>query len=275
MSDQLADCISDLVQSLPSPLLKGVIDCLNLPTSPKALLAQQRLLNDANLEHQALLKRLFEAMKAAEVSPQTLALALKASARVADHYAHAQQIELVWTGPSSGVPTRQTGQVVQEVIRAAQKQLWIVSFTVRDIDELKSPFSEALSMGVSLKFIMEDKSEKDGTSMKTKTLDALSEIGLANHPQLTCYIWPPFMRQQKINRASQPYLTDSLHAKCLLADTHKLFITSANLTRTALNQNMELGVVLTGGGHPQLLAQHFQNLIEKNILLALPKDSPP
>lgn len=272
MSDRLASCISELVQALPTPLLKGLLDYLTLPESPKALLVRQRLLNEATLEHQTLLRQLFEAMKTAEVSPQALALALKASAQVADHYALSQQIELVWTGPSSGVATRQTGQVVQEVIRAAQKQLWIVSFTVRDIDELKSPLFEALSRDVSLKLIMEDKQERDGSSMKAKTMASLAEIGLSGHQNLTSYIWPPFMRQQKTNRASQVYLTDSLHAKCLLADTHKVFITSANLTRTALNQNMELGVLITGGPHPNSLSQHFQQLIEKGILLALPKE---
>jgi cardiolipin synthase len=273
MSDLLATCISELVQALPTPLLKGLIDYLGLPDSPKALLARQRLLNEASLEQQAQLRQLFDAMKAAEVSPQALGLALKASAQVADHYTRSQQLELVWTGPSSGIATRQTGQVVHEVIRAAQKQLWIVSFTVRDIDELKPPLFEALSKGVALNLIMEDKQERDGSSMKAKTMASLAEIGLAGHKNLTSYIWPPFMRQQKTNRASQIYLADSLHAKCLLADTHKVFITSANLTRTALNQNMELGVLITGGPHPKSLSQHFQQLIEKGILLALPKEN--
>jgi phosphatidylserine/phosphatidylglycerophosphate/cardiolipin synthase-like enzyme len=272
MTEDWVDRIAELVQTLPNPLLQSLIELLSMPVSPKALLARQRLLSEVSFEHQAMIKVLFEALKDSEINPSALALALRVGVRLSDQISQAQNVELVWTGPRSGVATRQTGQVVQEVIRAAQKLLWIVSFTVRDIDELKTPLLEALSTGVSVRLIMEDKQERDGSSMKAKTMASLKDISLAGHANLTCYIWPPFMRQQKTNRADQVYLTDSLHAKCLLADTHKLFITSANLTRTALNQNMELGVLLTGGSHPHTIQMHFQQLIEKGILLALPKE---
>ncbi|MFN8105307.1 MAG: phospholipase D-like domain-containing protein [Acidimicrobiia bacterium] len=42
----------------------------------------------------------------------------------------------------------------------------------------------------------------------------------------------------------------SLHAKCAVADDHTALVTSANLTGAGLEHNMELGLLVRGGGVP-------------------------
>jgi hypothetical protein len=47
-----------------------------------------------------------------------------------------------------------------------------------------------------------------------------------------------------------------------VADGDVCFITSANLTGHAMEQNMEAGVLLTGGQIPKLLLEHLQALVD-------------
>ncbi|MEZ0375495.1 MAG: DISARM system phospholipase D-like protein DrmC [Candidatus Sericytochromatia bacterium] len=271
MPDALADILAGLVQALPSSLVTGLSETLRKAATPQNQLMHQQLLSDLGPELQPAIKSLLKALQEGSVTPEALALALETSSRVADHFVRTQSVELVWTGPRSGVPTRQTGQVVREVIRSARQNLWIMSFTIRDIAELKSTLDQALAQGLSIRLVIEHKQEADGTTMEAKSRQALAEIGLDGHPGLICYIWPPFQRREQRRRDQQIYLADALHAKCLLADQQKLFITSANLTRSALNDNMELGVLLTGGPHPRSLHQHFHQLVEQGVLHAIPQ----
>jgi phosphatidylserine/phosphatidylglycerophosphate/cardiolipin synthase-like enzyme len=45
-----------------------------------------------------------------------------------------------------------------------------------------------------------------------------------------------------------------------------MLVSSANLTSSALERNMELGVVVTGGSAPSRIGRHFRDLIQRGIL---------
>jgi cardiolipin synthase len=47
-----------------------------------------------------------------------------------------------------------------------------------------------------------------------------------------------------------------------VADGDVYFITSANLTGHAMEQNMKVGVLLSGGQIPRLLQDHLQALLD-------------
>ena len=57
-----------------------------------------------------------------------------------------------------------------------------------------------------------------------------------------------------------------VHAKCAVADGRVAFITSANLTSAAMERNMELGVLVTGGNLPEELHNHLEALITTKVL---------
>ena len=74
---------------------------------------------------------------------------------------------------------------------------------------------------------------------------------------LTLYYWP-----QETGRARDPNgKVGILHVKCVVADGHWLFLSSANLTEYAFTINMELGVLITGGEHPLIVERQFDELI--------------
>ena len=57
-----------------------------------------------------------------------------------------------------------------------------------------------------------------------------------------------------------------LHVKCAVADGHRLYLSSANLTEYAFAINMELGLLVTGGKLPGQIERHFERLVESGVL---------
>ena len=61
-----------------------------------------------------------------------------------------------------------------------------------------------------------------------------------------------------------------LHAKAVVADGEAVFVTSANLTDSAWDENIELGVLAHDHALATSVAAHFQGLIDGEILRPLP-----
>ena len=70
------------------------------------------------------------------------------------------------------------------------------------------------------------------------------------------YVWP----------AAQRPPGGKLHVKAAIADEYAALVTSANLTGAALNENMELGLLVKGGSVPRRLSRHFMSLIDDEVL---------
>jgi PLD-like domain len=64
--------------------------------------------------------------------------------------------------------------------------------------------------------------------------------------------------------------TGVLHAKAVLADDRWVFITSANLTAAAWDQNIELGLLTEDPLLATQIARHFETLIARRLLVRLP-----
>ncbi len=64
--------------------------------------------------------------------------------------------------------------------------------------------------------------------------------------------------------------TGVLHAKAVLADNRWVFITSANLTAAAWDQNIELGLLTEDPPLAAQITRHFETLIARQLLVRLP-----
>lgn len=73
-------------------------------------------------------------------------------------------------------------------------------------------------------------------------------------PGCTVYVWP------EEGRTVTPDSFANLHAKCAVADGRQAFVSSANLTGWAMNHNLELGYLVTGGPTPRSLEAHLDAL---------------
>ena len=66
--------------------------------------------------------------------------------------------------------------------------------------------------------------------------------------------------------------TGVLHAKAVVADGESVFTTSANLTDAALDRNIELGVLIRDRALAASVTSHFQGLVDRELLSALPAE---
>lgn len=196
-------------------------------------------------------------VQAPNLPPAAVALALQAAATTLSRERRAQTIELVWTGPTSGQPLRRTAQVLQELIGEAQQDLLIVSFAVYDIPEIGAALRRAAQRGVAIRLVIESPQASAGKV----AYDGLAAFGPEMAAHAAIYRWPLEQRQRDAEGRH-----GALHAKCAIADGATLLISSANLTRYALDLNMELGLLVRGGSQPAQVARHIQDLIDAGSL---------
>ncbi|HYF65507.1 MAG TPA: DISARM system phospholipase D-like protein DrmC [Herpetosiphonaceae bacterium] len=175
-----------------------------------------------------------------------------------------QVLELVGTGPRSALPLRQTAQALRQVIDEARQTLLIVSFAVYDIPEIVAALTQAIARGVRITFIVETIDRNTANPF-----DRLMALGSHVRQRIRVCEWPLARRE----RNEQGHY-GVLHVKCAVADERALFLSSANLTQYALTLNIEMGILVHGGPLPQQVQHHFQNLIEKQILVAAEPSHP-
>jgi len=192
------------------------------------------------------------------VTPASVALALRTAVAQRNTWLQQSQVELVWTGPDSGVvPLRRTDQALLEIIDRAQHDLLIVAFAVYRIPRILSALNQAMQRGVQLRIVLESPEESD----RVLTLDGLRALGPDIIESASIYGWP--RDQRPVGPAGRQ---GTLHVKCAIGDADQLLISSANLTGSAMTVNMEMGVRVNGSDIPRRVRNHFERLIEMGIL---------
>ena len=188
------------------------------------------------------------------ISSQELAGIILGACSIAYSNSVSESVELVWTGPDTTiVPVRQTSAVLHEVIDKAQDLLFVVSFVITDIERIATALEDAIRRGVKLSILTESSKERGG-SLDYDPGEKIAKM----LPSASVYYWP------ENNRSRDG--SGSVHAKCAVADDSIAFITSANLTGYALERNMELGSLITGGRVPVDLKNHLEALILTGIV---------
>lgn len=185
-----------------------------------------------------------------------LAIALRAASSVRAEATQEETIEVVWTGPTSHeIPVRRTREVLLELIGLATQRLTVVSFAAYKVPDVLSELTSAANRGVDVRLILETAEDSGGRL----THDAAEAFDSLRHAA-GFYVWPLDRRD------SGQSVTGALHAKAVVADARAAFVTSANLTGHGLGSNMELGLLVRGGGIPGRLTSHFDELIARGTL---------
>lgn len=205
-----------------------------------------------------LTKGLSDALKATpRISPDEISAMFRAASATASLAAGASSVEMVWTGPDTGmVPIRHTAQVLTGLIDEARERLFLVSFVAFNVGVVIDALQQAIERGVRVQVLLEQSKEHGGNV-------SVDSVGMLkrNLPRAQLYEWDKTMTD------ASP--TASVHAKCVVADGFVAFVTSANLSDAAMERNMELGVLLRGGQVPRLLDQHLAALITTKQIRAL------
>jgi phosphatidylserine/phosphatidylglycerophosphate/cardiolipin synthase-like enzyme len=199
--------------------------------------------------------------------PAELAALLAGAAEAVHVKNAAESADLVWSGPApEGTQLRRIDEALLEVIRGARHILTLVTFAAYRVPDVRSALTQSLDRGVEVRFIGETTRASDGQLL----FDGALALGQALATRVRLFEWPLETRQP-----DHRGFVGRLHAKCALADDRMLLISSANLTESALEANMEMGILLKGGRIPPLAALHFDNLIRNQTLRETPGGSRP
>lgn len=205
----------------------------------------------------ALVERLHARWRATPLSPAEISAAFRGAAEAVSALESSRTVELVWTGPNTGlIPTRRTEQVILEVIDSAKADLFLVSYVFYKASSIVDALKRAVGRGVRVKILLESSADEGG-AVKGDSAKALSEAV----PDAAIYSWAA--SEGKRDGAA---LSASVHAKCVVADRKLAFVTSANLTSAALERNMELGLLICGDDVPYRLHAHLEALVTTKII---------
>lgn len=206
------------------------------------------------------IKQLLRFIENTQIEPNDLSIILR-TVQAQKKQEGLSSLSLVWSGPNlTGVPMRLTAQVIKEMINDAKESLFISSFSFYKIKEIIQLIDLAVDRGVHVSLLLET---PQSSNYKVKT-DPLKLIDKALLKKITVFIWPYKNRKKEGDKQ-----TGSLHAKFIIQDNTKLFISSANLTQSAMDRNIELGVIIEDKETVNKVLSQIQSLMSQNIITSI------
>jgi phosphatidylserine/phosphatidylglycerophosphate/cardiolipin synthase-like enzyme len=119
------------------------------------------------------------------------------------------------------------------------------------VDSVVQAMQERSKAGVDVNVVVDHRTDTASASFIRLSLEA---------PDCRVWIWPDDLR------LVAPNLFANLHAKCAIADGRQAFVSSANLTDWAMERNIEVGYLVTGGQTPRRLEEHLVALRASGVL---------
>ena len=172
--------------------------------------------------------------------------------------------QLVWTGPEAQTGTaRDTSVVLRELFEAARESVVLGGYSFKYGKQVLAPlFASMRDHGVDARFFVHVPQIEHG-------VDADCHLG-THLGEFLADSWPygePRPRLYYDKRAllpGPPY--SSLHAKCVVIDGVKAFVSSANFTDRAQERNIEVGVLVEDPSFASFLAGQWLGLIDAGLV---------
>lgn len=249
--EELLIAATDLVAMLSPPRIEALADRVRGSLSAEQDGRLHQLVTTPSAR--AALVRLVAAWKQSGISGDVLAGILVGAAYARQQAQRESNVELVWTGPTTPfVAIRRTEQVLLDLIRHAQSDLFLVSFVAYDVSTVVDALNAATARSVDVRILLET-STTHGGSLSVDPVATMRRCV----PSAVLYIWTD---------RPAPFSEGRVHAKVAVADGKTAFLTSANLTGHALEKNMEAGVVISGGPIPIGMRAHLHALVETKVI---------
>jgi phosphatidylserine/phosphatidylglycerophosphate/cardiolipin synthase-like enzyme len=178
--------------------------------------------------------------------------------------------DLVVSGPDvPGVPTADTYAVVQSLFQEAQNEIVLAGYAFHNGKLLFERLAEQKRLRPQLRIIFHvDVPRRAGD---TTTADDII-LRYAKEFRERHWPWQPFPEVYFDPRAldTDSHKRASLHAKVVVVDRAKLFLTSANFTEAAQQRNIEMGLLSHAAYLAEQVAAYFEGLRQSGHLLRLP-----
>lgn len=174
--------------------------------------------------------------------------------------------ELVWTGPEAENATaRDTAVVLRSLFESAQRQVILAGFSFEKGSTVLEPLSLAMkSRPLDVRFFIHVQQAERASPHARENADAQVETFLRQS-------WPFSGERPRIyydKRTLKPGPPwSSLHAKCVVIDGERAFLSSANFSVRAQEHNIEAGVLLNDAAFSYHLARQWLGLIDADLVV--------
>jgi phosphatidylserine/phosphatidylglycerophosphate/cardiolipin synthase-like enzyme len=178
--------------------------------------------------------------------------------------------ELVWTGPETRAGRgRDTAVVVRDLFLSAEHSVLVASYALHQGREMCAPLARRMDEqpALQVKLFVNVPREYGDTSAEASIVKAFADRFVREH-------WPgarmPLVYYDPRSLANGPGPRSSLHAKVIVVDDARAFVTSANLTEAAQERNIEAGVLVDSRPFATSLRLQFEALVESGLFKRLP-----
>lgn len=175
-------------------------------------------------------------------------------------------IDIALSGPAvDQIPTRDTASVFSTLLAEARREVLITGYVVYKAQLLLTPIARFLDADDqhTARIVLDFKREND-TSLS-------DQIARRQAMDFWSRQWPPSRRRPDLFYAPRSLAMErkdriAMHAKVIIIDREILFITSANLTPRAQEDNIEVGSIIRHARSAECVADYFDALIEAGHL---------
>jgi phosphatidylserine/phosphatidylglycerophosphate/cardiolipin synthase-like enzyme len=170
------------------------------------------------------------------------------------------RLELVWSGPEARNATaRDTAVVVRQMFAEAERSVVVGGFRFDHGRDILRPLHEGMvARGVKAAFFMDIEGQAASVAAAeayaTEQIDAFFRDNWPFGPPHPDVYYDP-----RTAVKGPPWA--SLHAKCVVTDDRRAFITSANFTERGQERNIEAGVLIDDPGFAVKLASQWRGLV--------------
>ena len=212
----------------------------------------------------ALAGDLVAALRGADSAGVAIALRVAIAERV---HRPPPRLDLVWTGPETKASiAKDTGVVVQRLFASAQRKV-IVGGYAFDKPEILAPLHAAMaSRGVRAMFFVDIESgarPENADEFATAAIDRFfREVWTFGSPKPDVFYDP----RTAVRGDIPGHEWATLHAKCIVVDDERAFITSANFTGRGQTRNIEAGVLIEDVAFSEELAGHWRQLVSEGLV---------
>ena len=175
----------------------------------------------------------------------------------------------MWSGPEvPGLHARDTRRVYEELFDNAERSAWVSTYAYFEGPQAFAHLAQRMDhvAGLRVTLLLNIQRSRCDTTASDKLVRRFTD-------QFWGTDWPGSSKPAVYYdpRLLDPSgLTGVLHAKAVVVDDQAVFSTSANLTAAALDHNIELGVLIRHRILATSVANHFQGLIDAQLLSPLP-----
>ena len=183
--------------------------------------------------------------------------------------AQTDRVDLVWTGPeTTGSRSRDTAAVARDLFSTAEASVLVSTFAIWQGADVFRPLAERMLERPSLRVrLFLNVMRPPGTNED----DSAITRAFAKTFRKKDWPWEVVPEVYYDPRSLAPNASERsvLHAKCIVADERRVFVTSANFTEAAHERNIEAGILLESLTIAQALTRQFDSLVQVGVLKRL------